>query len=415
MKRCNCLLAILWSVLTGYSQSAPLKALTIGDTVPDLLLTNLYNYPSSEARLSDFEGKAIILDFWNTGCFNCIKMMPKLDSLEDQFNSQLKVIMVNSLQSDTAARVSKLFNHLEKRFGQATRSTYQLRDSILFKLFPYQWIPQYAWLNKDRRVMAITDAESITGKNVADLINGIELDLPVKDDALIQDGSTTLLDGDREQGYLYRSLITAYQPRLSNSSGLNRDSSGVYSRFYNFNVPLLRLLQWAYYKEFQVEYNRYTFDVKDRTILDQTFCYELIFHTLNLEEAMSIIREDLYRQFHIKVLNGWRTMDCLLLVSNSLARKSKGGEPTADYERSLLKKFFRNTAPSSLIPFLSNWTPLPIVDETGNSASIDIDLPHDIYTYDFSRLRQFLHERGFDLKPAKRKLKVVIIKQSSTK
>ena len=60
-------MVILLPILSG-AQSQPVKALKIGDTVPDITITSVYNYPASTIHLSDLKGKLVILDFWATWC-----------------------------------------------------------------------------------------------------------------------------------------------------------------------------------------------------------------------------------------------------------------------------------------------------------------------------------------------------------
>ena len=42
------------------------QALEVGDTMPDYTLKNLLNYPTKTAKISDFDVKLLILDFWST-------------------------------------------------------------------------------------------------------------------------------------------------------------------------------------------------------------------------------------------------------------------------------------------------------------------------------------------------------------
>jgi len=67
--------AMLLPLLSG-AQAPPVKALSIGDTVPDITIANVYNYRSSTIRLSDLKGKLVILDFWSTWCTNLYCCIP---------------------------------------------------------------------------------------------------------------------------------------------------------------------------------------------------------------------------------------------------------------------------------------------------------------------------------------------------
>lgn len=79
-------LVFSFSLLIVFSRVGSLKAqsgprsidqgendkLTVGDVMPDITFNNLVNYKSSSAKLSDFKGKLVILDFWATTCLSLI-------------------------------------------------------------------------------------------------------------------------------------------------------------------------------------------------------------------------------------------------------------------------------------------------------------------------------------------------------
>jgi thiol-disulfide isomerase/thioredoxin len=64
--------------------SKPPTNLKIGDKVPEITISNILNYkdstgkPSTSAKISEFKGKLLILDFWATWCTPCIKYLPEL-------------------------------------------------------------------------------------------------------------------------------------------------------------------------------------------------------------------------------------------------------------------------------------------------------------------------------------------------
>ena len=76
------------------------KGLQIGQEVPNVTLTNLYNYKNASgkvattAKLADFKGKLLILDFWATWCAPCVASIPKLENLQKQFEGKLQILPV---------------------------------------------------------------------------------------------------------------------------------------------------------------------------------------------------------------------------------------------------------------------------------------------------------------------------------
>ena len=51
------------------------------------------------ARLSDYEGKILVLDFWNTRCLGCIEELPKYQELYDSWDRSKVEYLGMSLDS----------------------------------------------------------------------------------------------------------------------------------------------------------------------------------------------------------------------------------------------------------------------------------------------------------------------------
>jgi len=167
----------------GIAQAKKIRPLTIGDQVPDIEF-NMMNYQSPTARLSDFKGKLVIIDFWASWCWSCLHALPKMDKLQKQYGDKIQVIAVNSIAmtGDDSKKVNFILGKYKDTSAFSLPVSYN--DSVAGKLFPSYSLPHYVWISQSGEVKAITDASAIKKKNIDAILQNetVDLDLPVKKD-----------------------------------------------------------------------------------------------------------------------------------------------------------------------------------------------------------------------------------------
>ncbi len=183
MKQFSCLLAFLWLALNSYAQQQGTKPLTVGDTIPHIILTDVVNFPVSKIQLSNYKGKLLILDFWATWCNSCISTFPKLDTLQSKFNNRLQFVLINNLTRtlNTKEKVADFFKQ-RKGLARNLRHIPVCTDTTirLTQLFPCKFIPHYVWVSPAGTIIAITGSEAVTTANIRKAIRGKPLALPIK-------------------------------------------------------------------------------------------------------------------------------------------------------------------------------------------------------------------------------------------
>lgn len=156
-----------------------IKPLTVGDIVPDIAFSNLINHPGKSAKLSDFKGKMVILDFWATWCTSCIASFPKVQELQREFKEQLQILLVTSTQhGDDETKVNTLLQKLRNK--NRTLQLPIIIDDYTSELFPRQSVPHYAWINGQGKVIAITGSMELTRENISKALEGKPLNLAVR-------------------------------------------------------------------------------------------------------------------------------------------------------------------------------------------------------------------------------------------
>lgn len=153
--------------------------LQVGDTMPDIELGNLLNYPVSKIHLSAVNKQLVLLDFWATTCASCLKSFPTLDSLQAMFNSQVQVFLVNPKRSgDDTVRINRMLQKAVSRFGQPVNLPIVVGDTVAFELFGFTAVPRYVWIDEHRVIRAITSGKSLTAATIQTLLEGKPLQTP---------------------------------------------------------------------------------------------------------------------------------------------------------------------------------------------------------------------------------------------
>lgn len=264
MKLKSCLLAMLWPALNAFAQSAPIRFLSVGDTVPPVLLSNIVNYPVSKIQLSSFRGKGIILDFWDRSCISCIRALPAIDSLQQLYKSQLQIFTIADYRNkeDVKKTLARFL---------ATRNLHLpvvLPPHSLRQLFPYELVSHVVWIGKQGVVQAITGTEYITASNIETFLADKPLNWPVKNDNLTYDPEKPLF-GILQQGirpsFLYQSAFTGHMQGVSPPNGTRIDSSSATAVTGFYNKTLLALCRIAMDYRTNSALDNFILDVKDST------------------------------------------------------------------------------------------------------------------------------------------------------
>ena len=136
--------APLSSVNSHLSSSPPsvipqLSSLSIGDTLPVGILNAKGAWVSSSAG-GGREGapKLLLLDFFATWCTACIKELPKLNNLQQQYNGELQVVLVTYEPFEKVTELKK-----RNKVVAASALPVIASDTVLHRLFPHRLLLRF--------------------------------------------------------------------------------------------------------------------------------------------------------------------------------------------------------------------------------------------------------------------------------
>ena len=432
MRKTFFLLILFFAVAKSYSQSASIKPSTIGDKMPDILLSNFMDN-AKPFKINDLKGKLVIFDLWNVWCSACVRLMPSLDSLQKKFGDKIKIILVTENKKND---VTKLFIKTKMKIPGLPIMT---NDTILNKLFPHSTVPHQIWIDKNGDVKFITDAYNATSDNIQAVLNNKPIELHLIKETANFNVQQSLLDEGGNRLRYHMKYYSFFMNRLDEYGGtygafckIEGTSNVMITRLVNF--PLLTYYKFAfgilipdgladlYTKE--LIGNRIIFDVKDPNNfyapIDDSkkdewynkniFSYESSIPIQNPEMSYHILQQDLNRFFPFNASIERRKVRCFVLKKISKGNKiiSHGGKFNFTIDKNYLK--VQNCPVSSFVSLLANMNKnisIPIIDGTNYTKNIDITVIRKFSnTQDFSKN---LKKYGLELVEEVREINMLVI------
>lgn len=400
----------------------------IGDKMPALTFSNVYNQPGSSISISDYKGKLIIIDFWNRWCGSCIEAFPKMEKLQKEFGDKIKVLLVTT---DKKEEANKLF----KRF-KVPELTILYGDTVLNTIFPHITVPHHVWVNPDGYIQFITDGYNATTQNISKVLEGKKITLPLKIELTDIDREADLWkEGNgRFQKYItnYSFIMSKVNEDWDHGSGFTKDTVNNTCGFKFVNATLLDLYKTAFSEA--VNYTTKDFYRNNRiqfigTGVSEFFnfpdesdsipaweerniiCYESKWKTQSDSLAFQYLQDDANRFFPFSVKAEIKEVPCYILTLAPGFTTSKSPNKEKKFEYTDSSFILSNMPIINIVESLNGidlFKVIPVVDETNCTANVNINMKN-AFT-DIGTLQKQLLQNGLLLKEGTRIIKMLVIR-----
>ncbi|QBO58388.1 TlpA family protein disulfide reductase [Chryseobacterium salivictor] len=412
-KFCREILSLTFMTLLFVQIPAQLKALKIGDSIPEEVWTTplqLVNSPQKTLQLSKDREKLILLDFWATWCGSCLKNFPKMEELEKQFGGRIKIIPVTS---ESSAVLDKFFSTANGKRYSKTASVKE--DKTFHQLFPHTAVPYIAWI-KNGKLINTTDAEQVTEQTVAEILNDKNSSLQT----VIQvDRSRPFMlseNFDLEKQTALRNYTFLSKGRIRSAAAgsvFRRKDQVVYGRLFS-NVVLMFIYRGIAAEIFSQNGEQFsdkrisnfvkfpseiTFDPsKETTVPDaRYYTFEYIDTVANADSLYNNMLSALNRSTDYTASTEQQKVKCLVIRQNTTKMKKQQRSDTGLSMQNLV----------SLLNADNNITSLPIIDESKFVGNTGIE-KEDIR--DLNSLKSAFAKHHLQVTEEERNLMMFVIK-----
>lgn len=129
-------------IATYIKMMEPVKA---GDYMVD---GTLYDTEGNTHHLSDFEGKYILLDFWNLGCQPCMEALPEMAEVSRMYKGKLELVSI----CGAAKNRWKKFVAEKKLTGHQWNELREVNDGLA-AVYGVKGVPHYVLISPERKVI----------------------------------------------------------------------------------------------------------------------------------------------------------------------------------------------------------------------------------------------------------------------
>lgn len=108
----------------------------------------LYDTEGNTHHLSEFEGKYILLDFWNLGCQPCMEALPEMEEVSRMYKGKLELVSI----CGAAKNRWKKFVAEKKLTGHQWNELREVNDGLA-AVYGVKGVPHYVLISPERKVI----------------------------------------------------------------------------------------------------------------------------------------------------------------------------------------------------------------------------------------------------------------------
>ncbi|WP_169305654.1 DUF3738 domain-containing protein [Sphingobacterium alkalisoli] len=395
----------------------------VGDTL-DLMLDQVQNHSESTIRIPAEGKKLTLIEIWGVACKACIEAMPRHQRMQHRYNKDIQVVLL-------CADSLRQLNNAKKRIDNIRDVQLPIitAESGLHKKFQYRMYGTFVWVDALGVIRHITQGTHKARGSIDRFIAGDELSFPEKTELKL-DAERPVRDNIRDY-LLDKETISLFMaekdPTYYFAGGIRRSTdtkTGNIIRLYSYDTDVVGVMKYVFQMPL-LHKDQVVFEVGNRRdvipdypgVGDNRFVFDLNVHrNAPSEKTMQYLQQEVEWRFQVKAGIVKRDTRCLVLTrfkDVDLAGKSAELINKLDMNYHLQ---MRNVPWRLFVLNMQRGTyaveppPLPIIDETGVSGDMKVDLSFYLRYDDLDLMNRSLEPFGLRMEETVRNLDVLLVK-----
>jgi thiol-disulfide isomerase/thioredoxin len=379
--------------------------------------------PGKETIALPNKGKKMILDFFSSYCVVCFRMIPKMDTLQEKYKNDVKVLLVG--KEDGTIR--SIYHRFSERFKIKLAIAF---DSTIFSKLKIDVVPTYVWIDENGTVKAITGVEEMTDENIRLFINNKNI-VRTQNEHLYEFNPDQLLfvngNGGNERNIHYRSLLTEWTQSLPFYIPPGLKTNTETDKFQALGVTFSDLYRYAFFGianwDIQHPYYGKVFPTplvknsNDNTFIplesEKRFCYSLYKSNSKLSDSFveDHLRKELEFYFGYKARIGNCAAPCwkLTVIDEKLLPASSRYKTEIKKDAAGFTALNQSISRILQIIYRYNSLEVPIIDCTGIKYNVDLNIVASME--DMHDIAKSLAPFGLKLEKGEAQMQAIILEE----
>jgi len=404
------------------------QTLQIGDMVPEIEFNNSWNNNMNKINLRKLNKQLVIIHFWDTRCKGCWDAMTKIDTLQKKYNESIRFVLVSK---QPEKEITSFFSTV-KKIKPPKDVIILTGDTVLGKLFPYETVPHQVWLEKGKKVIAITANSNTNVKTIESYLNTATINLPVKKKDTRYNWEVPALthfyNKNKAAFTTFSYLVPAVDSIYPEYAVFYSDKDNTKpTRLIIHKYPIAELLITAFNEnrnKYAIKHGNVLLNLKNKDIYlapedeaewsnwnkHNLYLYDVQIPANSTANLFDIMKEDIRRAFSLKTSIIKQEKQCmeLRLIDNGTRLVTKGGKtsvysPKTNADSMLVLNNVPFAAFTSRIQSILRKQNIHFfVDATGYTGNVDISFHASLFNaFDMNLLLDDIGKYGLELKAIK--------------